>query len=41
MADVLFSLVCLANSMDIDLGEEFDKMIEKINTRDKDRFEKK
>ena len=41
MADVMFSLICLANSLGIDLDEEFDKVMEKINTRDKDRFEKK
>ena len=41
MADIIFTLTCLANSLDIDLDEAFQKMMNKHNTRDKDRWEKK
>jgi len=37
MADVMFVLMCLANQMDINLEEAFDKNIEKKTNRDKDR----
>lgn len=41
IVDNIFTLICLANSLNIDLDESFGRMMEKINTRDKDRFEKK
>jgi NTP pyrophosphatase (non-canonical NTP hydrolase) len=41
MADVIFTLVCLANSLKIDLDKSFDRMMRKLNSRDKDRWEKK
>jgi len=41
IADVIFTLVCLANSQDIDLDEAFKKTMDKCYGRDKDRFEKK
>jgi NTP pyrophosphatase (non-canonical NTP hydrolase) len=41
IADVIFTVVCMANSLGIDLDEAIDKMFEKMNTRDKDRWEKK
>ena len=41
LADVLFTLICLANSHSIDLGDEMTKAITKVNNRDKDRFDKK
>lgn len=37
MSDVLFVLLCLANQMDIDLDEAFNKNLEKKSQRDKDR----
>ena len=40
IADNLFVLVCLANEMDIDLEEQFELMMHKFNTRDKNRFER-
>ncbi|MCF7836084.1 MAG: hypothetical protein K9M15_03100 [Candidatus Marinimicrobia bacterium] len=41
-ADILFAVICLANSRGIDLGIELQKVIqEKCYGRDKDRFEKK
>ena len=41
LSDILFTLVCLANSQGIDLEESFQKMMEKYNKRDSDRFNKK
>lgn len=41
IADVIFTLICLANSLHIDLDKSFDKMMDKLNGRDKDRWEKK
>ena len=41
IADVLFPLICLANSQGIDLDKYWDKMIqERLYKRDKDRFQK-
>ena len=37
IADVLFTLICLANSLDIDLEESFKKVIEKYESRDANR----
>ena len=41
IADVIFTLICLANSLHIDLDKSWDKMMDKLNGRDKDRWEKK
>ncbi len=41
LADILFALICLANSHDIDLDDALRQVIEKSTTRDKDRFAKK
>ena len=41
MADIIFTLCCLANSHDIDLDEHWENTIDKLYGRDKDRFEKK
>lgn len=41
ISDNIFTLICLANSLNIDLDESFERMMDKIKTRDKDRFEKK
>lgn len=41
LADVLFTLICIANSQGIDLDAALAKVFDKINTRDKNRFEKK
>lgn len=41
LGDVLFVLVCLANSLDIDLAEAHDMVMAKFSTRDKDRWTKK
>ena len=41
MADILFVLICMANREGIDLGAAFDRMMEKVETRDRDRWTKK
>jgi len=41
LADVLFTIMCLANSHNIDLDAEFEKALDKLRVRDKDRFKKK
>ncbi len=41
MADIIFTLVCMANSLEIDLDEHFKRVMDKCYSRDKDRWEKK
>jgi NTP pyrophosphatase (non-canonical NTP hydrolase) len=41
LADVLFVVVCLANSQGIDLDQAFDTMMAKINARDAERWTRK
>lgn len=41
LGDNLFVLLCIANSLDIDMTESFNETMEKFNIRDKDRFERK
>lgn len=41
LGDNLFVLLCLANSLDIDMTQSFNETMEKFNTRDKHRFERK
>jgi len=41
IADIFFTLCCLANSKGIDLDESWQKMMNKLRSRDNDRFEKK
>jgi NTP pyrophosphatase (non-canonical NTP hydrolase) len=38
LADALYSLICLANHYEVDLGEEFQYVIEKYRQRDINRF---
>ena len=39
MADILFVLICMANRREgIDLQAEFDRMMAKVETRDRDRW---
>ncbi|WP_414043042.1 nucleotide pyrophosphohydrolase [Macrococcus animalis] len=40
LADNLFVLICLANSMNINLTESFNQTMDKFNNRDKNRFER-
>jgi NTP pyrophosphatase (non-canonical NTP hydrolase) len=41
MADILFVLICMANREGIDLQAAFDRMMEKVETRDRERWTKK
>jgi NTP pyrophosphatase (non-canonical NTP hydrolase) len=41
IADAIFVLVCLANSLEIDLDEKFAAMMEKYRVRDADRWTRK
>jgi NTP pyrophosphatase (non-canonical NTP hydrolase) len=41
MADILFVLICMANREGIDLQEAFDRMMEKVASRDGERWKKK
>ena len=41
MADIIFTIICLANSQNIDLDKHFKRVIDKCYGRDKDRYEKK
>ncbi|UTR09646.1 nucleotide pyrophosphohydrolase [Evansella sp. LMS18] len=40
IGDLLFVLICLSNSLDINMEEAFDIVMEKFRTRDKDRWTK-
>lgn len=41
LADVLWSIICLANQEGVDLSAGMQRAIDKLLVRDKDRFEKK
>ncbi len=41
LADVIYAVMCLANSQDIDLDQPLQNAIAKLETRDKGRFKKK
>ncbi|WP_100402470.1 nucleotide pyrophosphohydrolase [Bacillus sp. FJAT-42315] len=41
LGDVQFVITCLANSLNIDLQTAHERVMEKFNTRDKDRWTKK
>ncbi len=41
LGDIIFTLACLANSLNLDMDRGFKKVIDKYNSRDKDRWEKK
>ena len=41
LADILFVVICLANSQQIDLDQAFDRMMTKVTTRDADRWTRK
>lgn len=40
-ADIIFTLACLANSLDLDLDNGFQKVMDKCYDRDNNRWEKK
>ncbi|MBR9677457.1 nucleotide pyrophosphohydrolase [Candidatus Woesearchaeota archaeon] len=41
LADIIFTVACMANSLNLDLDKGFKKVMDKVYGRDKDRFEKK
>ncbi|MBC8501250.1 MAG: nucleotide pyrophosphohydrolase [DPANN group archaeon] len=41
MADIIFTLACLANSHNIDLDEYFKKVMDKCYGRDNNRYDRK
>jgi len=41
IADIIFTLTCLSNSLDLDMDRGFKSVMNKLNSRDKDRWEKK
>lgn len=41
MADILFVLICMANREGIDLQQAFERMMAKVESRDKDRWTRK
>jgi NTP pyrophosphatase (non-canonical NTP hydrolase) len=41
LADILFVLICIANREGIDLDAAFDRMMAKVESRDRDRWTKK
>jgi NTP pyrophosphatase (non-canonical NTP hydrolase) len=41
MADILFVLICMANREEIDLQQAFDRMMEKVESRDNSRWTRK
>ena len=41
IADAMFVLICLANSLEIDLDEKFNAMMEKYRSRDANRWTRK
>ncbi|MGH7702883.1 MAG: nucleotide pyrophosphohydrolase [Gemmatimonadales bacterium] len=41
MADILFVLICMANREKIDLQSAFDRMMEKVEQRDEERWTRK
>ncbi|OEF98738.1 nucleotide pyrophosphohydrolase [Desulfuribacillus alkaliarsenatis] len=41
LGDLLFVIICMANQLNINLDEAFQKVMHKYNTRDKERWTKK
>lgn len=41
LADVLFTIICIANDQNISLSEAYEKKLEKIYGRDNNRFKRK
>ena len=40
MADILFAVICLANSEGVDLGQSFERVLAKVWQRDRYRYQK-
>ena len=41
LADILFVLICIANREGVDLDEAFERMMAKVESRDRDRWTRK
>ncbi len=41
LSDIIFTVVCLANSLNLNLDESFKRVMNKCYGRDRDRWEKK
>ena len=41
LGDLLFTIICMANSQNIDLNQAYERKMNKVKTRDNDRFEKR
>lgn len=41
LADVIYAAICIANSQKLDLDQAMERAMNKLSTRDKDRFKKK
>ena len=41
LADIIFTLICFANSLDLDIDKGFKAVMDKCYCCDKDRWEKK
>jgi len=41
IGDIMFTLICMANSHNIDLDEAMNRVLEKSKVRDKDRYVKR
>jgi len=41
VADIVFTLICLSNSLGLDMDKGFEAVMDKCYGRDKDRWEKK
>ena len=39
LADIVYAVICLANSKEIDLGESLDRVIAKVWARDRERYQ--
>lgn len=40
LGDILYTVICLANSHDVDLDDAFRRVMRKVETRDADRYER-
>jgi NTP pyrophosphatase (non-canonical NTP hydrolase) len=41
LADIVYTVICIANAQGIDLEDAFNRTIRKVETRDRDRYERK
>ncbi|MDQ2831394.1 MAG: nucleotide pyrophosphohydrolase [Chloroflexota bacterium] len=41
LADIIYTVICIANSKGIDLEDAFNGVMRKVETRDRDRYERK